>query len=162
MVQKTLTFQEMSLRRFNLITLFVIFSYTALLAINYNDMPKKIPFHMNLKGEMDNYMGKQFVFGLSALNVLIYVFLLYVLTKPHKLNYGDIKITQENKEQLFAKMKLTITLLNFIVAVIFSFIAIGMYVPGNKPLIYPSLCLLVFLYTFFLFRTTNRSKDSSG
>lgn len=153
MCQKTLIFQEMSLKIFNRITLCIIVGYTALLALDYNDMPENLPFHMNLSGKIDNYMSKKFVFGISALNVLIYVFLLYVLTKPHKLNYSGIKLTHENREQLFAQIKFMITFLNFIVAVIFSFIVVGMYVADNKLLIYSALCVLVFLYVFFLFKT---------
>jgi len=89
---------------------------------NYTALPEQVPMHFNLSGEVDNYGDKSFVwfpliigFGLC--------FGLYKLNKyPHLFNYPT-EITSDNAEKHYTFAVKTMSLVNFMVALLFAIIS---------------------------------------
>jgi len=69
----------------------------------YPALPSVIPSHFNLKGEIDNYGNKNFLWFLPALSVVLYVVLTFINRIPHTFNYL-VTITAQNapKQYLLA------------------------------------------------------------
>ncbi|MGB5105798.1 MAG: DUF1648 domain-containing protein [Candidatus Zixiibacteriota bacterium] len=80
------------------------------LIFDFSKLPESIPTHFNFKGDADNWGGKDSLWILAGLLVVIYVSLSLVPRIPHLYNY-PFEITNENAERQYRLARQFITLL---------------------------------------------------
>lgn len=62
----------------------------------YSSLPEKIPMHWNIKGEINSYAGKSFVWFTALLPLVIYLLMIYVPEiDPKRQSYKKHKKTYE-------------------------------------------------------------------
>jgi uncharacterized membrane protein len=66
-----------------------------LLAVNWPQLPERLPSHFGLDGRPDAYSGKSSLLLLPGIAVSVYILLTVVGRYPHRFNYAW-KITPEN------------------------------------------------------------------
>jgi uncharacterized membrane protein len=104
--------------------IYLIFSYIIsfatllIVAVNYPKLSDIIPTHFNLKGEADGWGHKSTVWLLPIINIVLLVFMSYVIRIPHKHNYL-VKVTEENKADLYQKSQRLIAYISVGVSFIF-------------------------------------------
>lgn len=72
-----------------------------LVTVYYQRMPEIIPIHFKMDGEADGYGEKGNLFLAPAICTLLFIFMAYIQSKPHKFNYGMAEITPQNAEKLY-------------------------------------------------------------
>jgi len=86
--------------------------------IGYQNLPEIVPIHQNLKGEIDDWGSKITLFILPVLSIVILLSISFLIKRPSMLNY-PVEITEENKNTLYLKMQLFISLLSFFLSALF-------------------------------------------
>lgn len=106
-------------------SLVIAFGTLLFIALIYDKIPLLVPSHYNLDGMADGWSSRSFLWYPAAFNVIITI-LLGVLTRyPHKYNY-PFKVTEENKERVYAAASFFVALLQLVVCIIMSCIVIQM------------------------------------
>jgi len=89
--------------------------------MNYTTLPNEIPMHFNLKGEADDYGGKNILIALPIISFITSVILIYMTKFPHNYNY-PVKITKENALKEYTYSKQMMLHLAVVVSAIFLFV----------------------------------------
>jgi len=63
-------------------------------------LPDIIPSHFDMKGEVDGYGTKYYIWIMPIMGVIFYFGFKYLLKKPHIYNYPS-PVTEENAEKLY-------------------------------------------------------------
>ena len=88
----------------------------------YPELTSTIPTHFNASGEVDGYGGKDSVWVLPSIGLVMFIGM-WVLTKfPHIYNY-PVKVTEDNAEKMYRNGVSLIRSLNLIVVVLFGYIS---------------------------------------
>ena len=66
----------------------------------YNQLPDQIPYHYNFHGQPNAYSGKDFIWLLPLVGLVLYVLLSFVSRYPHTFNY-PVQITRENVYRVY-------------------------------------------------------------
>jgi len=104
----------------NIVGLSSILVYGLLLFINFDNLPDKVPVHINFKGQIDDYGSKYSLIMFLVLNIIIFAGILLVIKNSHIANY-PVKITEENKSVLYYRMQFFLSLLSVLTSLVFSF-----------------------------------------
>lgn len=104
------------------IVLFV--SIIIYLAFAWPYLPDQIPIHYDALGNADQWGSKWFTFLLIALTILIYIGFTILRKHPYKFNYPD-RLTEENAERFYKNANLTISWMNFEIAIYFLWLSKG-------------------------------------
>lgn len=94
--------------------------YSGILFLSYDSLSDIVPTHINYNGQVDGYNYKIHLWYAILVNFILLLLYLFLLKNPEKCNY-PIKITDENREKMYYKMKLFVSYLSVITSVLFSF-----------------------------------------
>lgn len=100
----------------------IIFIQTLLIIIEKSKF-SNIPIHYNLKGEITQYGNFTDIILMLLVSLLLNIFIFYLSFHPHRLNF-PIEITEENKNQLYERMRFFLSILSFIVSIVFFLITL--------------------------------------
>lgn len=92
----------------NFIVLFGLFLFTSL---TYRDLPKRIPIHFNLFGEVDRQARKHYYWLLPVIGLLIFILMTYEDNNLQHLTLRDFKITSHWQEGLISSFPYVINIL---------------------------------------------------
>ena len=129
----------------NLFIVLVIVLHFLLLVTIYSSLPNLVPFHMKLNGSVSKYVDKNLIFIIPLLNFVIFIFIYFFTSKPQILNYG-IQITEKNREREYSRMQKSLTILNFVISIIFISLSVSFFVISNKFLYFFIIGILVISY----------------
>lgn len=100
-----------------IISLSILFTYTSILYLNYNNIPEIIPTHISFKGDIDRYGNKVQLWIAAGVN-LILLFTLYLVAKYPK--YWNIPYEPKNIVTYRKNIRTFIGMLSVIVSCAFS------------------------------------------
>lgn len=123
-----------------LATIIVIVTLIFFIAF-YEKIPSLIPTHYGFNGEVDSWGNKDilwyFVIGNIVINTLLGVLVKY----PQKYNY-PFKVTDKNREKVYASGSLFVSVLRFVVSVVVASVILFMSLSVEK--------IPILLYVFIL------------
>lgn len=90
----------------------------------FPDLPEQIPTHFNARGEADKFGSKSTIFFLPVLSLVLVAGLVFLTKFPHKFNYFN-KITPENAEFEYRKMRTVLRLVNALTSLMFMIITLN-------------------------------------
>ena len=93
------------------------------LFINWSTIPQSIPTHYDLQGVVDNYGGKQSLLLIPIISLIIFCVISFLQKFP-EISNTPIKLTVENKHQIYAVQNSMIITLKLITISIFFYISI--------------------------------------
>lgn len=96
--------------------LFIALSFY-LVVMDYETLPDRVPRHFNLKGEVDGYSAKQFVWVLPSISLVMFLFLSLVMRAG-----SILKQTETTNERQLANTKLTLCVIKAEVAGLFTYL----------------------------------------
>lgn len=98
----------------------ILFASSALLLAfyYYSSLPEQVPSHFNIKGEVDGYGSKKFIFLLPGLAIAMALGIIYLAGFPNKFNYLK-KITPENAAYEYRRARFMIRVLNVFTSLLF-------------------------------------------
>ncbi|MFB9108509.1 DUF1648 domain-containing protein [Flavobacterium gyeonganense] len=105
-----------------LISLSIFLTYLLLLFYHYSDIPQTVASHVDITGKVDGYSNKNSLLISSGVNVLILVFIGFLIKNPKSANY-PVEITDENRESAYKKMQLFLCITAIITTSVFSYMA---------------------------------------
>ena len=94
-------------------------------ALYYQDLPAEIPRHFNIKGQADAYSGKEIIWAMPLLCLLLYAGITLMIRKAHLMNYptGD---GRPHSAQQQKGMKRFLLVLNSLTTLFFGYITWSM------------------------------------
>jgi uncharacterized membrane protein len=108
-----------------------------LLFTMYSQLPERIPVHFDFSGRPDSWGGKETLWFLGAIMVVMYGAMTLICRVPHLFNY-PWSITAENAERQYRIARTFLTLLKteiiwFFALLIYETIEVGMGEAGQMP-----------------------------
>ena len=103
-----------------LISVSVFVSYFIFLLYNYSGISEIVASHINIKGEIDGYGSKKYLFVSSGINFIMLLFIGLLIKNPQSANY-PIEINDSNRDSVYKKMQFFLSILSIIVTAIFSY-----------------------------------------
>ena len=94
------------------------------LAVNWKDLPEKIPGHYNIMGEVDRWGNKGELLILPIVTWIMYFGMTVLEHYPQNWNTG-VAVTEKNTERVYRVLKNMIGTLKFVVVGIFTFLSIN-------------------------------------
>ena len=85
---------------------------------HYPGLPEQIPTHFGLSGEADKFGSKNTIFLLPVLSLVLVGGLVYLMRFLHKFNYLS-KITPENAESEYRRMRILLRTVNVLTSLLF-------------------------------------------
>lgn len=113
------------IRVLNWLALLGMVGMSIYLVIVWNRIPDQIPTHFGLSGEADAYSGKSAILINPIVGWLLYGLVSVVARFPQCWNTG-VKVTEENKERVYAVLLSMITFVNFHLVLIFVYTTVMM------------------------------------
>lgn len=111
---------------------------------------------MDITGKVDKYSNKNSLLISSGVNLVIIVFLGFLIKNPKSANY-PVEITDKNRESVYKKMQLFLCIIAIITTSVFSYMvfkAIGL----ERNFIYLIIYLTITpLFTIFYFGKDKKS-----
>jgi uncharacterized membrane protein len=98
--------------------LLMLLTFVYLLSI-WNDLPQRIPTHFNAAGEPDGWGGKEEIWTLPIIGLLLFIFISVLCKFPQLFNY-PVQVTAENAPRLYLWGRQTMKWLNFELVFFFS------------------------------------------
>ncbi len=90
-----------------------------LFVVYYERIPSLIPSHYNLRGEVDSWGDKSFLWYIVLANILINIFL-YLLSKYPRIYNYPFPINESNQERVYTAASLFIRTLQLLITLIVS------------------------------------------
>lgn len=87
----------------------------------FDKLPETIPIHYGAKGMPDGFGGKEAIWLVPIIGLIIYFGLIWINKYPHAFNYTQ-KVTKENARRLYTNSTRMIRILNAIITGIFAYI----------------------------------------
>ena len=87
----------------------------------YNQLPERIPIHFNAAGEPDGYSGREGIWLLPGIGLVLFVLLTAINRSPETFNYPT-KITPENAESKYRNAMQMIRWMKLMVLVMFIYL----------------------------------------
>jgi uncharacterized membrane protein len=84
----------------------------------YPDLPEQIPTHFNTSGEADKFGSKNTIFLLPVMSLVLVAGIIFLMRFPHKFNYLS-KITPENAESEYRRMRVGLRVVNVMTSLLF-------------------------------------------
>lgn len=102
------------------------------LAINWSDIPDKVPMHYDLAGNIDRWGGKEELLILPIMSWIMYLFMTVIEQFPKIWNTG-VTVTGENQIRVYRVLKYMLKSLKLIVVADFVFMDIQAIMGRNLP-----------------------------
>ncbi|MPM91141.1 hypothetical protein SDC9_138267 [bioreactor metagenome] len=94
------------------------------LAVNWRDIPDRIPGHYNAMGVVDRWGSKSGLIALPVIAIIMYISLTVVGHFPQIWNTG-VTVTQENKERVYRILKNMLQTMKLLIVSVFSFLTVN-------------------------------------
>ena len=107
----------------NRMSLLVLLGTAVFLVLYWKDIPQKVPMHFNAAGEIDRWGSRAELLILPVISWLMYGLLTVVEQLPGAWNTG-VKVTEENREQVYALLGHMLSTLKFLIMVMFAWITL--------------------------------------
>lgn len=107
----------------NRLSLLVLVGTVVFLAGYWKQIPAEVPMHYNAAGEIDRWGSKAELLILPVIAWLLYGLLTVVEQVPSAWNTG-VKVTAENREQVYALLGHMLSTLKLLVMVMFAWITL--------------------------------------
>lgn len=107
----------------NRMSLLVLLGTAVFLVLYWKDIPQKVPMHFNAAGEIDRWGSKAELLILPVIAWLLYLLMTVVEQFPGAWNTG-VKVTEENRERVYALLGHMLSTLKFLIMVMFVWITL--------------------------------------
>ena len=107
----------------NRLSLLVLLGTALFLALYWKDIPQKVPMHFNAAGQIDRWGSKAELLILPVIAWLLYLLMTVVEQFPGAWNTG-VKVTEENRERVYALLGHMLSTLKFLIMVMFALITL--------------------------------------
>ena len=108
-------------RVMNVLSLLLLAGVTVWLCLIWGEIPSQVPLHYNAAGQIDRWGGKGTLIALAAIAWVMYGLLTLVERIPGAWNTG-VKITEENRERVYALLGHLLSTLKGILCAMFVWI----------------------------------------
>ena len=125
----TKTLLDLFLERATIVILIMLWIYVI---VSYSSLPEIIPAHYGLNGKVDRYDHKVMIFILPAILTVIVIGLRLLSRFSYKFNYLT-PITKENAETQYRLSTRMLRVINFIIAIAFSYITMKEIYDSKQP-----------------------------
>lgn len=139
----------------NLICLLLLSGVVAYLAINWSNIPDKIPGHYNAMGEVNRWGNKGELLILPIIGWIMYIGITVLEHFPQVWNTG-VTITEDNKTRIYRILKSMIGTIKLLVVGVFMFLTVNSAMSKALPAWFlPVFLVLIFgSILFFLIKLT--------
>ena len=107
----------------NRMSLLVLLGTALFLALYWWHIPQEVPMHFNAAGEIDRWGSKAELLILPVIAWLLYLLMTVVEQFPGAWNTG-VKVTEENRERVYALLGHMLSTLKFLIMVMFAWITL--------------------------------------
>ena len=107
----------------NRMSLLVLLGTALFLALYWRHIPQKVPMHFNAAGQIDRWGSKAELLILPVIAWLLYLLMTVVEQFPGAWNTG-VKVTEENRERVYALLGHMLSTLKFLIMVMFAWITL--------------------------------------
>ena len=107
----------------NRLSLLVLLGTAVFLVLYWKDIPQKVPMHFNAAGQIDRWGSKAELLILPVIALLLYLLMTVVEQFPGAWNTG-VKVTEENRERVYALLGHMLSTLKFLIMVMFAWITL--------------------------------------
>jgi uncharacterized membrane protein len=138
-----------------IVSLLSLVGVVVYLILTWHTIPDKIPAHYNLAGEVNRWGSKSELIVLPIMSWLIFGLITLIERYPSVWNTG-VRITKENREQVYRLLKNLIAVVKIFVLLMFSSISVISSLGLSLPMWY-ILGFLVLLFgtiAYFIVRIT--------
>lgn len=118
-------------RTMNVLSLLLLAGATAWLCLTWRDIPSRVPLHYNAAGQIDRWGGKGSLVALGVIAWGLYGMLTAAEQFPGAWNTG-VKITEENRERVYALLGHLLSTLKLVICAVFVWILAA--AAGCRPL----------------------------
>lgn len=108
-------------RAMNVLSLLLLAGVTVWLCLIWGEIPSQVPLHYNAAGQIDRWGGKGTLIALAAIAWVMYGLLTLAERFPGAWNTG-VKITEENRERVYALLGHLLSTLKGILCAMFVWI----------------------------------------
>ena len=108
-------------RVMNVLSLLLLAGVTVWLCLIWGEIPSQVPLHYNAAGQIDRWGGKGTLIALAAIAWVMYGLLTLAERFPGAWNTG-VKITEENRERVYALLSHLLSALKGILCAMFVWI----------------------------------------
>lgn len=135
----------------NAISVLAIMGTLVYTVIVYPTLPDKMPSHFNLSGEADGWGGKNSIFIMPFIAIIMF-FPLYLISKtPHAYNL-PVTITEENAPRIYPVAQFYMSLINLETVLLLCYLAFGSVPDGlSLGVFFFPIIIMMYLLTFILF-----------
>lgn len=98
----------------------IVLLYSIYLLSKYSIIPNIIPIH-GYGEKADIYGSKYYLFLTIAINIILLIFIWYLIKNPNKMNL-PIEITDNNKEKIFQNIQIFLVYLAIFITIIFCYL----------------------------------------
>ena len=127
-----------------IVSLSCLVGVTLYLILAWNTIPAKVPMHYNAAGEVNQWGSKSGLIIFPIISWLIYGMITLIERYPQIWNTG-VRITKENRDQVYRLLKDLIAWVKMITLSIFGFLTVLSALARNLPVWF----LLVFVVLLF-------------
>ena len=127
-----------------IVSLSCLVGVTLYLILTWNTIPAKVPMHYNAAGEVNQWGSKSGLIIFPIISWLIYGMITLIERYPQIWNTG-VRITKENRDQVYRLLKDLIAWVKMITLSIFGFLTVLSALARNLPVWF----LLVFVVLLF-------------
>ncbi len=110
---------------FDFLTMIVVLGSSVYLATNWSIIPDEVPLHYDFAGNADRFGSKTGLLILPALEWIFFIAIYLLRRKPELWNTG-VKVTEENKERIYAILARFISSCQLIVVSVFAVMTVLM------------------------------------
>ncbi len=107
----------------NIICIVMLIAMGAYLLVAWKSMPEKVPMHYNFAGEIDRWGSKSEALLLPILALVLYIFMTVTERFPKLWNTG-VKITENNRAQVYRTVKSMVSTIKVILVGVFAYLTI--------------------------------------
>ena len=107
----------------NRLSLLVLLGTALFLALYWWHIPQEVPMHFNAAGQIDRWGSKAELLILPVIAWLLYLLMTVVEQFPGAWNTG-VKVTEENRERVYALLGHMLSTLKFLIMVMFAWITL--------------------------------------
>lgn len=107
----------------NVLCLIILISTVLFLIVIWSKIPDKVPMHHDFAGNTDRWGAKLEIIILPIITWIMYIFITITEKFPQVWNTG-VKVTEENKEQVYSILLHLISTIKFIVVCVFTYLTV--------------------------------------
>ncbi|MPQ45302.1 DUF1648 domain-containing protein [Clostridium tarantellae] len=107
----------------NVLCLIILISISLFLIVIWSKIPDKVPMHHDFAGNIDRWGSKLEIIILPISAWIMYIFFAIIEKFPQVWNTG-VKVTEENKERVYAIILHLISTIKFILVCVFMYFTV--------------------------------------